>query len=76
MSPVLVIIFMDRNSGVQIQGAEGVKFSGLRIPSLLFADDMVLLASSNSVLQLILGSESLNMAISSISGSGSPVREK
>ena len=35
--------------------AEGVKFGGLQIPSLLFTDDMVPLASSNSDLQLSLG---------------------
>ena len=34
---------------------EGVKFSGVRIPSLIFGDDVVLLASSNSDLQLTLG---------------------
>ncbi|KAI3353859.1 hypothetical protein L3Q82_004862 [Scortum barcoo] len=34
---------------------EGVRFGGLRIPSLLFADDVVLLASSSSDLQLSLG---------------------
>ena len=32
-----------------------VKFEGLWIPSLVFADDAVLLASSNSDLQLTLG---------------------
>ena len=35
--------------------AEGVKFGGLGIPSLLFADDVVLLASSNTDLQLAFG---------------------
>ena len=35
--------------------AEGAKFSGIRSPSLLFADDVVPLASSNSDLQLTLG---------------------
>ena len=35
--------------------AEGVKVGGLQIPSLLFTDDMVLLASSNRDLQLTLG---------------------
>ncbi|KAI3371667.1 hypothetical protein L3Q82_024232, partial [Scortum barcoo] len=34
---------------------EGVRFGDLRIPSLLFADDVVLLASSSSGLQLSLG---------------------
>ena len=34
---------------------EGVRFGDLRILSLLFADDVVLLASSNSDLQLSLG---------------------
>ena len=32
-----------------------VKFGGLWIPSLLFADDVILLASSNSDLKLTLG---------------------
>ena len=34
---------------------EGVNFKGLQIPSLLFADMVVLLASTNSDLQLTLG---------------------
>ena len=52
-SPVLLIIFMDRISRCS-QVAEGVKFGGLRIPSLLFTDDEVLLASSNIDLQPVL----------------------
>ena len=35
--------------------AHGVKYDALWIPSLLFADDWVMLASSNSDLQLKLG---------------------
>ena len=35
LSPILFIIFMDRN-------VEGVRFGDLRIGSLLFADDVVL----------------------------------
>ncbi|KAI3377606.1 hypothetical protein L3Q82_008432 [Scortum barcoo] len=54
LSPVLFIIFMDRISRRSIMG-EGVRFGDLRIPSLLFADDVVLLASSSSDLQLSLG---------------------
>ena len=50
----LFIIFMDRMSR-HSRAAEGVKFSSLRIPSLLFVDDVVLLASSNRDLQLSLG---------------------
>ena len=46
--------FMDRISG-RSQAVEGVKFGGLWIPSLLFADYVVLLASSNSDLQPSLG---------------------
>ena len=45
---------MDRLSRCS-RAAEGVGFGGLRIPSLLFADDVVLLSSSNSDLQLSLG---------------------
>ena len=54
LSPVLFIIFMDRISRCN-QAVEGIRFSGLWILSLLFADDVVLLASSNSDLQLSLG---------------------
>ena len=54
LSPVLFIIFMDRISRCS-QVLEGVEFCDLQIPSLLFADDVVLLASSNSDLQLSLG---------------------
>ena len=48
------MIFMDRISRCS-QAAEGVRFGERQIPFLLFADDMVLLASSNSDLQLSLG---------------------
>ena len=44
---------MDRIS-VRSQVVEGVRFSDLWIPSLLFADDVVLLASLNSDLQFSL----------------------
>ncbi|KAK0150407.1 Craniofacial development protein 2 [Merluccius polli] len=50
---VLFIIFMDRISR-HSQGVEGVRFGDLRIGSLLFADDVVLLASSDRDLQLSL----------------------
>uniref|UniRef100_A0A3P8SLN3 Reverse transcriptase domain-containing protein n=1 Tax=Amphiprion percula TaxID=161767 RepID=A0A3P8SLN3_AMPPE len=53
LSPILFIIFMDRISR-HSQGVEGVRFGDLRIPSLLFADDVVLLASSCQDLQLSL----------------------
>ena len=45
LSPILFIIFMDRISR-RSQGIEGVRFGDLKIGSLLFADDVVLLASS------------------------------
>ncbi|KAI3353928.1 hypothetical protein L3Q82_005125 [Scortum barcoo] len=45
LSPVLFIIFMDRISR-RSQGPEGVRFGNHRISSLLFADDVVLMASS------------------------------
>ena len=54
LSPVLFIIFMDRISRSS-QGPEGVRFGNHRIASLLFADDVVLLASSNQDLQCALG---------------------
>ncbi|KAI3362616.1 hypothetical protein L3Q82_001619 [Scortum barcoo] len=53
LSPVLFIIFMDRISR-RSQGPEGVQFGNHRISSLLFADDIVLLASSNQDLQHVL----------------------
>ncbi|KAK0152855.1 LINE-1 reverse transcriptase [Merluccius polli] len=53
LSPILFIIFMDRISR-HSQGVEGVRFGDLRIGSLLFADDVVLLASSDRDLQLSL----------------------
>ncbi|KAK0154090.1 LINE-1 retrotransposable element ORF2 protein [Merluccius polli] len=53
LSPILFIIFMDRISRCS-QGVEGVRFGDIRIGSLLFADDVVLLASSDRELQLSL----------------------
>ena len=44
---------MDRISK-RSQGVEGFQFSGVRISSLLFADDVVLLAPSEGDLQLLL----------------------
>ncbi|KAK7916392.1 hypothetical protein WMY93_012153 [Mugilogobius chulae] len=54
LSPVLFIVFMDRISR-RSQGPEGVQFGDHRISSLLFADDVVLMASSNQDLQHALG---------------------
>ena len=54
LSPVLFIIFMDRISR-RSQGLEGVRFGDHRISSLLFADDVVLMASSDLDLQQALG---------------------
>ncbi|MDF4405451.1 reverse transcriptase domain-containing protein, partial [Vibrio parahaemolyticus] len=51
---VLFITFMDRISR-RSRVVEGVRFGDGRISSLLFADDVVLLAPSNSDLQLLLG---------------------
>uniref|UniRef100_A0A8C6P7M2 Reverse transcriptase domain-containing protein n=1 Tax=Nothobranchius furzeri TaxID=105023 RepID=A0A8C6P7M2_NOTFU len=53
LSPILFITFMDRISR-HSQGVEGIRFGGLRIRSLLFADDVVLLASSERDRQLSL----------------------
>uniref|UniRef100_A0A8C6NQ68 Reverse transcriptase domain-containing protein n=1 Tax=Nothobranchius furzeri TaxID=105023 RepID=A0A8C6NQ68_NOTFU len=53
LSPILFITFMDRISRSS-QGVDGIRFGGLRIRSLLFADDVVLLASSERDLQLSL----------------------
>uniref|UniRef100_A0A674MGB6 Reverse transcriptase domain-containing protein n=1 Tax=Takifugu rubripes TaxID=31033 RepID=A0A674MGB6_TAKRU len=53
LSPILFIIFMDRISRCS-HGVEGVQFGDLRIGSPLFADDVVLLASSARDLQLSL----------------------
>ncbi|KAK3518550.1 hypothetical protein QTP70_001608 [Hemibagrus guttatus] len=54
LSPVLFIVFMDRISRCS-QGLEGVRFGDHRISSLLFADDVVLLAPSSLDLQHALG---------------------
>ena len=53
LSPILFITFMNRISR-RSQGVEGICLGGLRIASLLFADDVVLLASSGRDLQLSL----------------------
>ena len=45
LSPILFVIFMDRISR-RSRGGEGLQFGGLRIASLLFADDVVLMAPS------------------------------
>ncbi|KAK3552130.1 hypothetical protein QTP86_001508 [Hemibagrus guttatus] len=54
LSPVLFIVFMDSISR-RSQGLEGVWFGVHRISSLIFADDVVLLASSGLDLQHALG---------------------
>uniref|UniRef100_A0AAQ6INE0 ribonuclease H n=1 Tax=Anabas testudineus TaxID=64144 RepID=A0AAQ6INE0_ANATE len=54
LSPNLFITFMDRISR-RSQGSEGIRFGDHRISSLLFADDVVLLASSDRDLQQALG---------------------
>ncbi|KAK3539329.1 hypothetical protein QTP70_001214 [Hemibagrus guttatus] len=53
-SLVLFIVFMDRISR-RSQGLEGVRFGDHRISSLIFEDDVVLLASSSLDLQHTLG---------------------
>uniref|UniRef100_A0AAQ4S6N9 Reverse transcriptase domain-containing protein n=1 Tax=Gasterosteus aculeatus aculeatus TaxID=481459 RepID=A0AAQ4S6N9_GASAC len=50
LSPILFVVFMDRISR-RSRGEEGLQFGGLRITSLLFADDVVLMASSVCDLQ-------------------------
>ncbi|KAK3533963.1 hypothetical protein QTP70_034997 [Hemibagrus guttatus] len=54
LSPVLFIVFMDRISRCS-QGLEGDRFGDHRISSLIFADDVVLLAPSSLDLQHALG---------------------
>jgi len=54
VSPVLFVIFMDRISRPSL-GLEQVSFGGLGIASLLFADDVVLLAFSDRALRHSLG---------------------
>ncbi|CAM4686329.1 unnamed protein product [Leuciscus chuanchicus] len=54
LSPVLFIIFMDRISR-RSQRPEGVRFGDNTISSLLFADDVVVLAPSDQDLQHALG---------------------
>ncbi|KAK3517712.1 hypothetical protein QTP70_016085 [Hemibagrus guttatus] len=54
LSPALFIVCMDRISR-RSQGLEGVRFGDHRISSLIFADDVVLLASSGLDLQHALG---------------------
>uniref|UniRef100_A0A669BS49 Reverse transcriptase domain-containing protein n=1 Tax=Oreochromis niloticus TaxID=8128 RepID=A0A669BS49_ORENI len=53
LSPILFIIFIDRISRRSLV-AEGFHLGGLRISSLLFSEDVVLLASSGDGLQLAL----------------------
>ena len=53
MSPILFITLMDRTCR-RSRGVEGVRFGDLRIGSLLFADDVLLLAPSVRDLQLSL----------------------
>uniref|UniRef100_A0A8C6K8L9 Reverse transcriptase domain-containing protein n=1 Tax=Nothobranchius furzeri TaxID=105023 RepID=A0A8C6K8L9_NOTFU len=48
LSQILFITFMDRISRCS-QGVEGICFGGLRIRSLLFADDVLLLAYQNVI---------------------------
>ncbi|KAI3373161.1 hypothetical protein L3Q82_006482 [Scortum barcoo] len=57
LSPVLFIIFMDRISRHTLvaRGRRESRFGNHRISSLLFADHVVLLASSNQDLQHVLG---------------------
>ncbi|KAK3526552.1 hypothetical protein QTP70_030692 [Hemibagrus guttatus] len=54
LSPVLFIVFMDRISR-RSQGLEGVRFGDHSISSLIFADDVVLLAPLSLDLQHALG---------------------
>ncbi|KAK3525845.1 hypothetical protein QTP70_010916 [Hemibagrus guttatus] len=54
LSPVLFIVFMDRISRCS-QRLEGIQFGDHRISSLIFADDVVLLAPSSLDLQHALG---------------------
>ncbi|XP_061769811.1 uncharacterized protein LOC133560842 [Nerophis ophidion] len=53
LSPIPFITFMDRISR-RSQGVEGIWFGGCRIRYLLFADDVVLMASTGQDLQLSL----------------------
>ncbi|TWW77345.1 hypothetical protein D4764_12G0007350 [Takifugu flavidus] len=62
-SLVLFITFMDRISR-RSRGVEGVEFGGWKISSLLFADDVVLLAPSNRDVQQMLGRFATGMRIS------------
>uniref|UniRef100_A0A8P4KHH4 Reverse transcriptase domain-containing protein n=1 Tax=Dicentrarchus labrax TaxID=13489 RepID=A0A8P4KHH4_DICLA len=50
LSPTLFVTFIDRISR-RSHGGEGLQFGGLRIASLLFVDDVVLMASSACDLQ-------------------------
>ena len=53
LSPILFVIFMDRISR-RSRGGEGIRLGELRVSSLLFADDVVLMAPSVQDLQLSL----------------------
>ena len=53
LSPILFVIFMDRISR-RSSGGEGIRLGELKVESLLFADDLVLMAPSVQELQLSL----------------------
>ena len=63
-SPILFVVFMDRIWRCS-RGAEGVWFGNLRVTSLLFADDVVPLASSSHDLQFTAECEAARMNVSS-----------
>ena len=68
LSPILFVIYMDRISR-RSRGVEGLQVGDLKIASLLFADDVVLMASSavdlqHSLDQFVAECEAAGMRIS------------
>lgn len=66
---------MDRISSHRISGVNRIHFGGLRIGSLLFVDDSVLLCSSDHDLQLLTGNFAIENEVTKMRISASETRD-